>query len=62
MSRKGPVLIAGIALVVTCAGVWGLRAMKRQPEPVAAAGTAPTQGKRNPFRSAVVELNSGAGR
>lgn len=57
MSRKGPLLIAGIPLVVICAGIWGLQAMKRQPKPVAVASAASTQGQRNPFRSAVVELN-----
>jgi hypothetical protein len=56
MSRKGPVLIAGIALVVTCVGIWGLQAMKRQPKPTAAVDASSTQVKRNPFRSAVVEL------
>jgi hypothetical protein len=56
MSRKGPILIAGIALVVICGGIWGLQAMKRQPKPTAAAEASSTQAKRNPFRSAVVEL------
>jgi hypothetical protein len=56
MSRKGPLLIVGIALVV-CTGILGLQAMKRQPKPIAATGAAPKQGQRNPFRSAVVELN-----
>jgi hypothetical protein len=56
MSRKGPLLIAGIALVVICAGIWGLQAMKRQPKPSAASDASSTQVKRNPFRSAVVEL------
>ena len=56
MSRKGPVLIAGIALLVVCAGIWGLQAMKRQTKPAAGADASSTQGKRNPFRSAVVEL------
>ena len=55
MSRKGSVLIAGIALVV-CTGILGLRGMKRQPRPIAGSGAAPTQAQRNPFRSAVVEL------
>jgi hypothetical protein len=54
---KRPVLIAGIALLVICAGIWGLQAMKRQRKPIAAASAASTQGQRNPFRSAVVELN-----
>jgi hypothetical protein len=36
MSRKGPVLIAGIALVVICVGIWGLQAMTRQPKPTVA--------------------------
>jgi hypothetical protein len=57
MSRKWPALIAGIALVVICVGTWGLQAMKRQPKPLAASGAAPAQAQRNPFRSAVVELN-----
>jgi hypothetical protein len=56
MSRKGPVLIAGIALVVICAGIWGLQAMKRQAKPAAVAEASSTQVKHNPFRSAVVEL------
>ena len=56
MSRRGPLMIAGIALVVICAGIWGLQAMKRQPRPTAAADASSTQVKRNPFRSAVVEL------
>lgn len=56
MSRKGPVLIAGIALVVLCAGIWELQAMKRQAKPTAAADASSTQVKHNPFRSAVVEL------
>jgi hypothetical protein len=56
MSRKGPVLIAGITLVVICAGIWGLQAMKRQAKPIAAADASSTQVKHNPFRSAVVEL------
>jgi hypothetical protein len=54
---KRPGLIAGIALLVICAGIWGLQAMKRQRKPIAAASAASTQGQRNPFRSAVVELN-----
>ena len=37
MSRKGPVLIAGIALVAICVVIWGLQAMTRQPKPTAAA-------------------------
>ena len=57
MSRKGPLLIAGIGLVVICAGIWGQQAMKRQPKSVAAASAASAQGQRSPFRSAVVELN-----
>lgn len=57
MSHKGPLLIAGIALMAICAGIWGLQAIKRQPEPIAAASAASTQGQRTPFRSAVVELN-----
>jgi hypothetical protein len=56
MSRKGPVLIAGIALVAICVGICGLQAMKRQPQPTAAADASSTQVQRNPFRSAVVEL------
>jgi hypothetical protein len=56
MSRKGPLLIAGIALVVICASIWGLQAMKRQPKPTAVGDASSTQVKRNPFRSAVVEL------
>jgi hypothetical protein len=56
MSRKGPVLIAGIVLVVICAGIWGLRAMKRQAQPTPADDGSSTQVKRNPFRNAVVEL------
>jgi hypothetical protein len=57
MSCKGPVLIVGIALVVICVGIWGLQAMKRQPTPTAAADASSTHVKRNPLRSAVVELN-----
>jgi hypothetical protein len=56
MSKRS-ILIAGIALLVICAGLWGLQAMKRQPKPIAAASAASTQGQRTPFRSAVVELN-----
>jgi hypothetical protein len=56
MSRKGPVLIAGIALVVICVGIWGLQAMNRQPKPTPATGASSAQVKPNPFRSAVVEL------
>jgi hypothetical protein len=56
MSRKGPLLVIGITLVV-CTGILGLLGMKRQPKPVAASGAAPTQAQRKPFRSAVVELN-----
>lgn len=56
MSRKGLLLIAGITVAVVCAGVLGLRTMKGQLKEAALAGAAPTQGKRSPFRSAVVEL------
>jgi hypothetical protein len=56
MSRNGPVLIAGIALVVISAGIWGMRAMKQQPKPTGADDASSTQVKRNPFRNAVVEL------
>lgn len=54
---KRPVLIAGIAVLVICAGIWGVQATKRQPKPVAAAVVAAERRQRNPFRSAVVELN-----
>jgi hypothetical protein len=47
-------LIAGIALVVICAGILGLRAMKRQA--TSAVDASSTQVKRNPFQNAVVEL------
>jgi hypothetical protein len=59
MSRKGPVLIAGISLVVVCAGIRGLQTIKRPPKPAASADASSTQGKHNPFRSAVVELTFG---
>ena len=40
---KRPVLIAGISLLVICAGIWGLQAMTRQGKPIVAASAASTQ-------------------
>jgi hypothetical protein len=57
MSRMESLLaIAGIALVVVCAGMFGLRATKPQPLSARAVDAAAAQAKTQPFRSAVVEL------
>jgi hypothetical protein len=56
MGPKGRTLIiAGIAVVV-CAGIFALRMTKSQRPSGWVPGTPQAQGKRGPFRSAVVEL------
>src|SRR5215469_15014788 len=57
MGRKGPTLIiAGIAIVAVCATTLRMRLAKPQRPSAEAADAGLAQGKRKPFRSAVVEL------